>query len=49
MIEKDQIKYTSLSEAREDLIKESKLAQLQYRDSEQRRTSKETKGIRGAI
>jgi len=34
MIEKDQIKYTTLSEAREDLIKESKLAQLQYRDSE---------------
>ena len=34
MIEKDQIKYTTLSEAREDLINESKLAQLQYRDSE---------------
>ena len=32
MIEKDQIKYTTLSEAREDLIKETKDAQREYRE-----------------
>ena len=32
MLDKDLIKYSSLAEAREDLIKETKVAQTDYRE-----------------